>query len=285
MPDLTNSKRTQRDAGFQRSQRRPDGTSERTEADLRETFEQAVANRFGEEIGVDLHDISWKSIPKRYKSLAGFVGATKLAMHGAGTLISESAQLFQQAKNAVANFKDVAWQESTTNREANDILESLIRRRGLHEDFVFNGRLSGDGELNLKLVIGEFLIQLYDVLLTSNTSRQEILPGRLLHSLSSMPKVVEIRDEYLNILKDEAALRWIHAQTLVSATELEEQSDTKHYQVGLMLRLANQCDVPLANSFSKASPEELIQCLTLMSFAIHGVDEVVIRIEGHPFDD
>ena len=58
MENSSSGSRQSRDAGFQRSQRRPDTNATESDTRLKETFEQAIANRFGEEIGVDLHDVA-----------------------------------------------------------------------------------------------------------------------------------------------------------------------------------------------------------------------------------
>lgn len=301
MGNSTSANRSQRDAGFQRSQRRPDDNGREGESNLRETFESAVANRFGEEIGVDLHDAAWKAIPDRYKKVAGIVGAAKLAIIGTGNLIAESTDLIGKVRQQYLELKRTVRDQPKTAREANQVLEDLFQdfmnvdhygllgnrsdqmaaAGKLAKDLGISGQFNDQHLLEFKLVISECLLRLFDILTVEGEFDSSEYPTRIAVAISRVPSVMEVASHYLAIETDPHAQRWIQAKSIEFAASSRECSKKQQYQYGLMAWLARQCDINMERPITDSNSNTILQCVGLISLSTHGAMQIANLIDGH----
>ena len=301
MGNPTSANRNQRDAGFQRSQRRPDENSRDGDSNLRNTFESAVANRFGEEIGVDLHDVAWKTIPDRYKKVAGLVGAAKLAILGTGTFIADSTELLSRIRKTYFELKRTVHDQPKMNREANQVLEDLLQdsvnatQHGmfgdrtnqmaaagkLAEDLGIVGQFNDQHLLDFKIVISECLLRLFDILTVDGEVDSSEYPTRIAAAISKVPSVLEVAAHYRAIETDVNAQRWIQAKAIEFATSVGECSKRQQYQFGLMSWLARQCDIDLERPITDSNSDTLLQTIGMISLSIHGATHIANLIDGN----
>ena len=286
MGNPTSANRNQRDAGFQRSQRRPDENSRDGDSNLRNTFESAVANRFGEEIGVDLHDVAWKTIPDRYKKVAGLVGAAKLAILGTGTFIADSTELLSRIRKTYFELKRTVHDQPKMNREANQVLEDLLQdsvnatQHGMFGDRT--NQMAAAGKLaDFKIVISECLLRLFDILTVDGEVDSSEYPTRIAAAISKVPSVLEVAAHYRAIETDVNAQRWIQAKAIEFATSVGECSKRQQYQFGLMSWLARQCDIDLERPITDSNSDTLLQTIGMISLSIHGATHIANLIVGN----